>query len=165
MVRLSWKSVICLAALAVFAGCPAAGTGVATVPVSGTVTLDGTPVEGANVAFAPKSADGRAAAGVTDASGRFTLTTVQSGDGALPGSYAVTVSKMSGGPAITRPEDPSKMSPEEGKAFMEQVQQLGKTSSVTDLLPAKYKSAADSGLTAEVTKGGENDFTFPLTSQ
>ena len=48
---------------------------------------------------------------------------------------------------------------------MEQVQQLGKGTTVTDLLPAKYKSAADSGLTAEVTKGGENDFTFPLTSQ
>jgi len=69
----SCKFFVCLAALACLVGC-SSGSDIGATPVTGTVTLDGQPVEAANVAFSPKTADGRAAAGVTDASGRFTCT-------------------------------------------------------------------------------------------
>jgi len=164
----SWKFFVCLAALAFLVGCADKGADVGTTAVTGTVTLDGQPVEGAGVSFSPKSADGRAAAGKTDASGRFSLTTVTSGDGAMPGSYAVAVSKTSGGgsaaPVLT-PQDPASMSEEERAAFMASVQESQKASAeIKDELPAKYKSAATSGLTAEVKQGEKNDFTFELTA-
>ena len=61
-----------------------------THKVSGTVTLDGNPIAGASVMFIPESG-GRPATGVTDEEGEFTLSTFESGDGALPGKHAVTV--------------------------------------------------------------------------
>jgi hypothetical protein len=61
-----------------------------TIPVDGTVTVDGRPVEGASVMFMPQF-PGRPALGVTDASGQFRLTTFASGDGAQPGQHTVTV--------------------------------------------------------------------------
>lgn len=64
-----------------------------TVPVSGHVTLNGQPVEGATVMFSPE-AEGRPATGTTDADGRFTLKTFEAGDGALPGVHSVTVTKV-----------------------------------------------------------------------
>ena len=64
-----------------------------THPVSGTVTKKGQPVAGAAVTFVPDSADGRSAVGVTDANGAFKLTTQEQDDGAMLGSYKVTVAK------------------------------------------------------------------------
>jgi hypothetical protein len=67
------------------------GCGAKLVPVSGVVTLDGKPVEGATVTFV--SEDGKSTySGSTDASGNFSL---QSGEkvGALPGDYKITVVK------------------------------------------------------------------------
>ena len=162
----SWKFFLCLAALAFLVGCQDKGADVGATAVTGTVTLDGQPVEGASVSFSPKSADGRAAAGITDASGRFSLTTVTSGDGAMPGSYAVAVSKTtsSGGPAASGPPpDMSKMTPEEIGA-MSQAAMNAEPAVITEELPVKYKTAADSGLTAEVKKGEKNKFTFELTA-
>jgi len=161
----SWKFFVCLAALAFLVGCSKPSADVGATPVTGTVTLDGEPVEGASVAFAPQSAGGRAAAGLTDASGHFSLTTVQSGDGAMPGTYLVTISKTEGAAiSVDMPKDVSSMTPEEGAAYLASVQEMQKASlEVTDLLPTKYKSPAESGLTAEVKQGEKNEFTFALT--
>jgi hypothetical protein len=63
-----------------------------TMHVKGRVTLDGNPVEGANVVFMPER-EGRPASGLTNNEGFFELTTFQTGDGALPGSYLVLVTK------------------------------------------------------------------------
>jgi hypothetical protein len=65
------------------------------IKVSGLVTLDGAPVEGAKVTYYPLSGDAPPF-GVTDAKGHFELCTfdiktVKSIDGALPGEYKVTV--------------------------------------------------------------------------
>jgi hypothetical protein len=59
--------------------------------VTGTVTLDGTPVEGAHVTFSPVDGKGRSASGGTSSGGKFELTTFKENDGALPGEYKVTV--------------------------------------------------------------------------
>src|SRR5262249_17030259 len=69
------------------AGCGGLGK---PVKVEGVVTLDGHPLSGATVTFAPAEG-GRPASGRTDTDGSFRLTTFRSDDGALPGEYKVIV--------------------------------------------------------------------------
>ncbi len=168
MSRSYWRCAVGLVAMACLAGCGGAGGDrPETVPVTGTVTLDGTPVAGATVAFSPSAGGGRSAHGITDANGRFKLTTFEAGDGAMPGSYKVGVSKTAG-PAQAAPGT-TEETPESIDAAYKAAAERGalepgaKPPEPTDLLPSKYKDPAGSGLTAEVTKGGKNDFTFPLT--
>ena len=60
--------------------------------VVGTVTLDGKPLEGASITFAPQS--GRSSSGVTDSSGRYSLNYTGSIRGAMLGSHRVMIKKM-----------------------------------------------------------------------
>ena len=107
----------------------------ATYPVSGIVQFSGSPVAGATVGFQSKQPQGRSASGITDAQGRYKLTTFSQGDGAPPGDYGVIVLKYketasaSGGEyrPVQGPETP----PEHE-------------------LPPKYAAAATSGLEATV---------------
>jgi hypothetical protein len=134
-------------------GC-SGGTGVeGVVAVSGTVTYQGRPVEGANVMFAPEAPEARSASGSTDASGRFQLTTLQPGDGALCGRYKVAVSKV---------QVENTMTADEAREWFEKHGGPPEAGNVKNALPEEYKSAESSGLTAEVTDGGANDFTFNL---
>ena len=55
-----------------------------THEVTGEVTYNGQPVDGANVVF---TLDGPLASGVTDAAGKFTLRTFEDGDGAVAGTH------------------------------------------------------------------------------
>jgi len=93
------------ALLSLATGC-SSGVKANTSKVQGIVKLDGMPVEGATVSFIPKAADGHLANGLTGSDGVFTLTTYNTGDGALPGEYTVTVVKTAtksvgdGGPDI-----------------------------------------------------------------
>jgi hypothetical protein len=154
--------------LVVLAGCQARSE-VGTAPVSGTVTLDGQAVAGVAVAFRPKASGGRGAVGLTGAKGQFTLTTLQSGDGALPGSYAVTLTKSAAGEAAQSPGAIDKPSAEKQANMAKFMGSRGKlpTSSGApkNELPGKYASPDTSGFTAEVKPGGKNDFTFPMTSK
>jgi len=136
-------------------GCGGGGERLPTVPASGIVTLQGAPVEGAHVALAPQDATGgRSAFAQTDAQGHFQLMTLKPQDGALPGSYRVKISKevSEGG-----------MSVEEAQAYFEKHGQPPPEAKVKDLLPAKYKDFDTSGLTADVTQDGPNEFKFDLT--
>jgi hypothetical protein len=63
-----------------------------TVPLDGTVTLDGKPLAGAGVLLMPERG-GRPATGTTDEAGHFRLSTFEPGDGALLGKHTVTVIK------------------------------------------------------------------------
>ena len=84
------KTLIAISLFSLFAGCGASGP--AMVKVTGTVTLDGTPVDGASVVFMP-AITGKPAQGKTDAAGKFALNTDPSKpeDGAQEGEYIVTV--------------------------------------------------------------------------
>ena len=62
------------------------------VSVSGTVLLDGKPLEAATVTFHPVKG-GPVGSGVTDSAGRFTVMTGTS-KGLKPGEYIVTVQKI-----------------------------------------------------------------------
>ena len=79
---------IAAGAFGLLAGC---GGGPKTIPVTGIVLLDGQPVPaGAAVQFIPRDG-GHVADGITDAAGKFTLTTFQANDGALIGLHDVVV--------------------------------------------------------------------------
>lgn len=127
-----------------------------TYAVSGNVTFKGKPLAGATVVFHPRegiSASRRAAAGLTDSAGRFTLTTLKPGDGAAAGSFLVTVEKTS--PTVAGASAPPIG---ESGAFP-----LGPDPSFAKpLIPEKYFSPASSGLSAEVQPSGSNAFVFTL---
>ena len=106
-------------------------------PVTGTVTYQDQPVEGAQVMFTQTGA--RAAEGTTDAAGKFTLTTFASGDGALPGTHKITVVKM----VSQDPSDPY--------------------SPAKNVLPARYATPTESPLEHTVTAGGANEVPLKLT--
>ena len=132
----------------VMLGCKPGVNRPATAPVSGTVTLGGAPVAGATVSF--QAVDGgRSSVAITDASGRYELTTFVRGDGAVPGDYKVAVSKMTQDVVESAPgeryEPPSGPIPEP-----------------KNQLPAKYANADKSGLKVTVTTGS-NAASFDLT--
>src|SRR5690606_11332502 len=103
--------------------------------VTGQVTFDGSPVDGATVTFQPADASKKGAFGRTDTEGNFTLSTSTATEGVEPGEYHVTVTKFEivpstgpqeGDPGYTgnpRPTPPPK-----------------------SLLPEKYGNAKSSGL-------------------
>ncbi|MGY8768664.1 MAG: carboxypeptidase-like regulatory domain-containing protein [Pirellulales bacterium] len=132
-----------------FCGLLGCGSGSSTVPVQGIVTLDGETVEGATIAFTPVEG-GRLCTGATDASGTFKLTTKKSGDGAMPGSYKVTVIKVESRSVSTAaPSDPEA----EGDPAEEVSGNIAGIDDVKYLLPLKYGVASTSGLTVEVESG------------
>ena len=149
--RHNWMGLLLIAGSSILTGCGGQAGIDGTVRVTGTVTHQSGPVPGATVIFAPAGAT-RAASGLTDASGSFELTTLRPGDGVLPGKYQVAISKT---------ETVGGMTEEESMAY---VAEHGEPPTVTvkDLLPEKYKTVATSELTAEVTEGGKNHFTFDL---
>ncbi|HUY88733.1 MAG TPA: carboxypeptidase-like regulatory domain-containing protein [Pirellulales bacterium] len=122
------------------------------VQVGGSVTYDGKPIEGASVIFSAEG-ESRSASGITDAGGRFQLTTLTPNDGALPGKYKVAVSKV---------EVENAMSAEEAKEWFQKNGGPPPAGNIKNRLPEKYKDIESSELTAEVTTDGKNDFTFDL---
>ena len=122
-----------------------------TFPVSGTVTMNGQPVADANLNF--QRTDGtRGAVGVTDAQGRYELTTFTAGDGALPGEYRVAVTQFeTPPPGAAVDEDDPNYDPD-APAFVPE-----------NLLPEQYANPETSGLTATVTEGS-NTVDFQLTN-
>ena len=87
-----------LVVLGLVAGCGKASSGRKTVySVTGTVTLSGGPVPGATVTLSPKEGQ-PVAYGTTDDSGKFKLSTYETGDGAVPGAYVALVLKPEAAP-------------------------------------------------------------------
>ncbi len=128
----------------------------ARAPAKVTVTYKGAPVADAHVSLLPVQSGGKSAFGTTDQQGVAKLSTFGQNDGALPGEYNVSIrkTKTEGAQAGGDPKDP--MAPPADPSKVAAPKTL-------DLLPAKYASAASSGLKAPVTKDGKNEFTFDLT--
>jgi hypothetical protein len=143
-----WRFVLAAMCFLTFAGCGSTKGGPSTVNVTGTVTLNGTSIDGATVLFSPDigSSDGRLASqATTDTAGRFALSTHVGGgklkSGIVPGKYVVSISKLDTAPAKNTFSPPK------------------------NLLPPKYADPKTSLLTAEVVAGQTNDFQFPLKGE
>jgi hypothetical protein len=136
--------------------------------VSGTVTYNGKPVEKGTVTFTPAKSEGRAAGG-TIVAGSYSLTTLDPDDGALPGSYKVSI--------IAKETDTSKVElkikkPREGaqteaeKKAMATVypQKVAARAAAMakNLVPAKYSTPETSGLTYEVKDQSDTAANFDL---
>lgn len=117
-------------------------SGPRTVPAGGSVKYKGQPLAGANVAFL---GDGKSppALAITDSSGNFTLTTTNANDGAVPGHYQVTVSKMSASKPAASTDNSM-----EGAA--KAAQNPAEKNEPTSLIPIKYSTAGSSGLAYDV---------------
>lgn len=113
-----------------------------TYPVTGSITVNGSPLTTGSVTFVSTSG-GPPATGEIGPDGRYTLTTEKPNDGATPGKYTVMVVAVA---------DTSNRSPEDRSPLPPPV------------VPEKYLSTYTSGLTAEV-KAGENVIDFPLTGE
>ena len=89
---------VCLAAIALLvAGC--SGGQQPTAPVSGKVTHNGEAVTSGIISFSPIAADGegvKAASGVVQSDGSYTLTTYAENDGAVIGKHRVLYSPAGG---------------------------------------------------------------------
>lgn len=129
------------AILAAMVGCG----GPMYVPVSGVVTLDGSPVANAGVMFVPIE-EGPTAAATADSNGRFHLKTINR-TGVIAGRYRVLVSKQE----VTPAANPS------GSLIPMDV-------SVKWIVPEKFSKAETSGLTADVASD-HAEFQFDLSSQ
>ena len=119
-----------------------------TIPATGIVTFSGSPVAGATVTFLALK-QGRSASAITDAQGRYALTTFRRGDGALPGDYNVIVMKFD---AVTGDTTGKKYVPAQ------------EVPEPKNQLPARYAQPGKSGLKATVTADAKaNVFDFSLS--
>ncbi|MEZ6125876.1 MAG: carboxypeptidase-like regulatory domain-containing protein [Planctomycetaceae bacterium] len=134
---------------------------------SGTVTLDGVPVEGATISFVPADG-GRPGSGFTDAQGRYTITTFETNDGAKVGEHQVAVIKISGDGAFM--PGGADGSPQSDEMSLSEIpapdsESSGKKAPKIDyLVPQKYGSAVTSGLRVTVPEEGSDQLNLTLSS-
>lgn len=141
--QMLWMGVAATAGV-LLAGC--GGSDLQLAPVKGKVTYKGKPLEFGTVIFIPEK--GPAATGQIQPDGTFVLETGTQGGrmrkGAVVGKHKVEIRCLD----TQRPG----YKPPEGQEMP-----AGKP-----LIPTKYSQAETSGLTAEVTADGPNEFTFNL---
>lgn len=127
-----------------------------TVPVSGTVTMGGKPMERLSVSFLLEGAAARTGFGVTNDQGEFQISTFDQDDGALLGTHGVTISDLPEKSAEAEENtDPTALYGQPGGMFGKQIKKKSR-------IPEKYANPKTSGLQAAVTEDGPNQFTFEL---
>src|SRR5258708_13293449 len=102
------------------------------VKVEGIVKVDGKPTADVLVQFISQEKGGRDANGTTDENGVFHLTTFNTNDGALPGSYKVIVAKSkAGSETITKVNatDPDSMRKAMQEGMVNQARERGPSKS------------------------------------
>jgi hypothetical protein len=124
------------------AGCGGPVDNLPRQAVSGTVTLDGKPLDRGTLSFQPVSQLPTAAA-VSVSGGQYSIAQAE---GLVPGSYRVLISSTpQTASTASRPPPPGQATPPP-----------------KEMLPEKYN--VSSSLTAEVKEGTPNRFDFPLES-
>ena len=159
--------------LVVVAGCGRAET-VKVAPVAGVVRYNGIPVRDAYVKFSQKGSP-IIAGGFTDDTGRFELTSYESGDGAPVGENAVTIA-VAGAPEAETDEsqaaaeaiaDPAERKKEVAEAARRRkTARAGANSQAAEprsRIPRKYALEETSKLSFVVEAGVENECEFDLT--
>jgi hypothetical protein len=120
-----------LLVLGALSGCSSGGPKLA--PAGGIVRYKGKPMK--DIAVVLHAEQGLMASGITDAEGRFQLSTLAPGDGAPLGEHKVTL------------------------VYKDPTENVNPPPST---IPLRYRQAETSGLTA-VVENKKNDFTFELT--
>lgn len=116
-------------------GCGGDSGELPTVPVSGTLNVDGKPVSKGTVHFHPEK--GPAATGFVQ-DGKFKLTTYKEGDGAIPGKTRVAVE------------------------VVEEVPMKDGDTTSKSLIPAKFMNPDKSGLRLEVRPSGYSNLQIDI---
>lgn len=133
---------ICLIAPFLLTGCGSGEKIPVAHPVTGNVTFEGKPLEGANVVLVPSDPANKSAGAMTDAEGNFSVKTYWNAEnqleGALPGEYGIAVTKQE------QRDVPADMKPEEVMAMH---MKLGPPKA---LLPKKYSAPTTSGFKVSV---------------
>jgi hypothetical protein len=153
-----------LAILVITCGCAKSVKLPPTVPVSGTVTYNGQPLEGATVTFMPADrTTGKTASGISDAQGNFEMETFVAGavkaKGALAGDYQVTIAKLSQ-VSMLAPKYMEGGTTPTGSVGMKDSPEQAKI-----VIPADYANPEKSGFKASVKASDNQPFTFALTGQ
>lgn len=139
-----WMLALPISAAVFFGGCSGASAP-DTIKVQGKVTCQGQPLTEGTVSFVPvEPAEGhpsRAATGIIQPDGTYQLATFGENDGAVPGTYQVTVVSITSGPTLEEPGLPEVWA-----------------------IPKKYGNAVQSGLTATIPPdaGGPLELNFAL---
>ena len=168
--RLAFLIVGVLITLCCVAGCGSKGKGLKTEYVEGTITLDGNPLEGASIQFSPADAfssnpapgQPEMANGLTDKSGKYTLSSINGdvGKGAIAGEYRVLVTKIK----ATTAELDEAGKPVDGKGFGRDAAGNAITTIQEDLIPAIYRDRKMSPLAFTVVPGKNLKVDFDLKS-
>jgi hypothetical protein len=140
---------VCLLVLPL-TGCTRGGlSGLA--PAAGIVTLNGAPVEGATISFAPAAAssDARSASAMTGKDGKFVVTTLNYGDGMYPGEYQVFITKTTGTGGIEDLDSGDKTKTRDNRQIVFH-------------LPLKYGDKNTSGLTVSIPPQGNKNIELKL---
>ena len=141
-------------------GCSKTGQLSGLVPAKGVVLYKNAPVEGATLTFfaesavsdAGSSSEQRPATAVTDASGHFSLMTLQPDDGVFPGQYTVVITKNIPERVYTN---------EEMQAFFRQGKPTPIPASKNEL-PEQYSKPTTSPLKVDLDKKGNKALKFEL---
>ena len=144
----------------------------ARVPATGTVLLDDQPLADATVVFIPQDHSYGATAR-TDDSGRFQLQTFETADGAVPGTFQVTVRKFEmEGVAPGQFDDPNASDDggdddDDGGNGMPRGGDETEAPTVVEksLIPERYGKPGTSELVFTVSEGADNDFVLELVGR
>lgn len=154
-----------LVGLVCFAGC---GSDDGHRKVTGKVTMNGEPVDGAALMFYAQDSTGEGGGGKTDASGNYSITAPSAVKGGLfPGEYKVTIAKYS------EVVDEDQQAFESGEITYDELQErkaakgpYGKAEVGELLTPAQYSNTNATPLTVTVTDDPkQNVFDFDLTEE
>ena len=154
---------LCLFTLACITGCGGGSDFPTTYPVTGTVKVQGKPIEGAVVTFQLETGKENAI-GTTNSSGEFKLSTFRPSDGAVPGQYRVAVTKPTAAELSSDAPPPGQIAsgdlPDDYAPPV--AAPTGSTSKAKSEIPEKYSNDKLSGLRATVTASDNNHFDFDL---
>ena len=147
-----------LAAAAV--GCSKGGS---YATVSGVVTHNGTPVDGARVIFHPTTeVDGKVGtsfSSLTDSSGKYLIGATERSEGLPTGVYKVTVTKYDGKVPVSEAMDAGQLD-----AQMSDTGGAGGKGGPVNLLPKEYAQPGSTKLSATLDTG-KNEVNFALKGE
>ncbi|MGC1273274.1 MAG: carboxypeptidase-like regulatory domain-containing protein [Planctomycetaceae bacterium] len=136
-------TILLLGGLFSLSGCGAENE-LGRLPVSGTVLLDGEPLDSGTISFDPIDQATGTSGGATVTAGQFEIATER---GLPPGIYRVRISAPTGGVAASDAEPPPPGEP---------------TETAKERIPASWNTESQEQV--EVKEGEENIFTFPIVS-